>query len=204
MYVSLDAESTVSPLLQTIRGNRSYVGLRSPCHPLAVKVCQEYERSVDQQRDGDSTNTDLSAVLVGLPLSSNTNNNNAPIDYVTSALRVCYSAAAANVDCVLHGEERREIFSVPTCEHGGPFPVSLWINGLDRKIVILDATASATTTKVPQLGSAQPLCQESVLQALRSKHCSSTARSKKTPKALFRERMVHSVLSKWTVATELA
>jgi tRNA A37 threonylcarbamoyladenosine synthetase subunit TsaC/SUA5/YrdC len=44
IYVALDTESTVSPLLQTERSNVAYVALRSPCHPLAVKVCQEYER----------------------------------------------------------------------------------------------------------------------------------------------------------------
>jgi hypothetical protein len=214
IYVALDTESTVSPLLQMERNNVSYVALRSPCHPLAVKVCQEYERCVDQHRDADSTNNDLSAVLVGLPLlesSSNNNNNdnNGNNEYVTSALRVGDSAVAATVDCVLNGEERREIFAVPTCEHRRPWPISLWINGRDRQVTILDASASATNATTATTASSssidlpQPLNVESVLQAVRSRnYSSSSTRSKKSPKALFRDRMVHTILSKWTVLKE--
>ena len=36
--------------------------------------------------------------------------------------------------CVLNGEERREMFCVPTCEHGKPCPVALWIDA-DRRTV---------------------------------------------------------------------
>jgi hypothetical protein len=216
IYVALDVESTVSPLLQTVRNNVPFVALRSPCHPLAVKVCQEYERCVDQHRDSDSTNNDLSAVLVGLPLlsssssSSNHNNNGSSgnSEYVTSAVRVADSAVAATVDCVLNGEERREIFAVPTCEHGRPWPVSLWINGRDRQVTILDSSSSSgaysnsSSDNFPSLTNlSQPaLNVEGVLQTVRSRHTSSTStRSKKSPKALFRDRMVQAILSKWTV-----
>jgi tRNA A37 threonylcarbamoyladenosine synthetase subunit TsaC/SUA5/YrdC len=214
IYVALDTESTVSPLLQTERNGVSYVALRSPCHPLAVKVCQEYERCVDQHRDADSTNNDLSAVLVGLPLleSSSTNNNsgshgnNNNNEYVTSALRVGESAVAATVDCVLNGEERREIFAVPTCEHRRPWPISLWINGKDRQVTILDASASATATATSSSSSndlPQPLNVESVLQAVRSRnYSSSSTRAKKSPGTVFRDRMVQTILAKWTVLKE--
>jgi hypothetical protein len=204
IYVALDTESTVSPLLQTNRNNITYVALRSPCHPLAVKVCQEYERCVDQHRDADSTNNDLSAVLVGLPLvsSSSSGNNSNSSEYVTSALRVGDSSVAATVDCVLNGEERREIFAVPTCEHRRPWPISLWINGKDRQVTILDSSsASATASSNTDLP--QPLNVESVLQAVRSRnYSSSSSRAKKSPKTLFRDRMVQTILSKWTVQKE--
>jgi hypothetical protein len=202
IYVALDVESTVSPLLQTVRGNVPFVALRSPCHPLAVKVCQEYERCVDQHRDGDSTNNDLSAVLVGLPLLSSSSNGSSSNEYVTLANSVGDSAVASTVDCVLDGEERREIFAVPTCEHGRPWPVSLWINGRDRQVTILDNSSASSSDNLPGLPNlSQPaLNVEGVLQTVRSRHTSSTStRSKKSPKALFRDRMVQAILSKWTV-----
>jgi hypothetical protein len=206
IYVALDTESTVSPLLQTNRNNVTYVALRSPCHPLAVKVCQEYERCVDQHRDADSTNNDLSAVLVGLPLvssSSSSNNNNgsgSDNEYVTSAVRVGDSAVAATVDCVLNGEERREIFAVPTCEHRRPWPISLWINGRDRQVTILDSSGTNATELSSNSYLPQPLNVESVLQVVRSRnYSSSSSRAKKSPKTLFRDRMVQTILSKWTV-----
>lgn len=204
IYVALDLESTVSPLLQKRRNNITYVALRSPCHPLAVKVCQEYERCVDQHREADSTNNDLSAVLVGLPLvSSSSNSHNTNNEYVTSALRVGDSAVAASVDCVLNGEERKEIFAVPTCEHRRPWPISLWINGRDRQVTILDSSAATGTSDSDLSNVPQPLHVESVLQAVRSRnYSSSSTRAKKSPKALFRDRMVQTILSKWTVQKE--
>jgi hypothetical protein len=43
-----------------------------------------------------------------------------------------------------------------------------------------------------------------VLKSIQSRACGTSTRSKKTPKALFKERMVQAVLHKWKVVDEHA
>jgi hypothetical protein len=44
------------------------------------------------------------------------------------------SSIQRSITAVLHGEEQRELFAVPTCEHGHPWPVCIWIDASTRTV----------------------------------------------------------------------
>ena len=132
-----------------------YVALRCACHPLTVKVCKEfYHHQLLQQQPSpppspglqpktppdSSPNLSRSAssssilsvlsasqVLVGSPLLRGNNSTS----YVTTADQVTGDSSTFSV---LNGEERREVFAVPTCELGQPCPVSVWIDADSRTV----------------------------------------------------------------------
>jgi hypothetical protein len=47
---------------------------------------------------------------------------------------LCDSSIQRSITAILHGEEQRELFAVPTCEHGHPWPVSIWIDASTRTV----------------------------------------------------------------------
>lgn len=134
----------------------SYLTLRCPCHPLAVKVSQEFYNNADD-------------LLVGIALLQDNDS------HVTQA------SAVTNMT-VLNGEERLEIFTVPTCEHGKPYPVSIWMDETVRQVRIRGCSS---------FSSPQHLTCESILQAIH------------VPKGkTHRDKVIQAVLQKWNVVQE--
>ena len=93
---------------------------------------------------------------------------------------------------VLNGEQRREIFSVPTCEHGQPCQVALWMDA-DRRMVRVQRhhqTQSSTGDHpFPDAVSGAAGVSESVLlQSLRG----TTIKPKNAV-----DRVIQAVLLKW-------
>jgi len=171
LSIHVSCSDTADPSLTIRRHGVDYVKLRCPCHPLAVKVYQEYERQ---------TQVDAEAVLVGLALQEETN-------YVTTAASVVAHSSPGGSICpaaVLNGEERKEIFAVPTCEHEKPWPVSLWVDGNTRSITIVG--------KQPENTSVMPFMASHIRQALRQ-----VPKSKSV-----KDRMIQAVLCKWNVEHE--
>lgn len=195
VHLSVAAGQAAAPDLLHYRHHQAYIALRSPCHPLAVKVCQEYERCEDQNTEAHNKNTSIATVLVGRPLVGDT------CEFVTTAGTA--GTCGTRVDSVLNGEERREIFAVPTCEYKRPWPIQIWINSNERHIAIVHSSTTSTTTAAAD--TTLVLCNAAtVLKSIQSRACGTSTRSKKTPKALFKERMVQAVLHKWKVVDEHA
>jgi hypothetical protein len=141
-------------------------------------------------------------------------NNNHPDDhkfsggsteYVTTA--VDPAVESSHVTAVLMGEERREIFAVPTCAHGQPCPVTLWIDADTRTVRIQTIAGTrnsgwrppgdhprqspdSVTGGVSQWQSA--VTELSLQQALRTVKAVTNAK----------ERVLQAVLLKWKVVRE--
>jgi hypothetical protein len=211
------------------RGGVHYLTLRCPCHPLAVRVGQECRRrlSITENNNNNNKEEEEEVLLLGIPLvlgtttftctnatanedanshatstESTTTTSLPPQSYMTTAEHV---VKAKQADAVLNGEDRREIFAVPTCEHGQPWPVSIWINGPNRVVTIrtnkstnLGAFSSTTTTCTTILPSQQQQVLPITLTAVGIKHALFKMPAAKTPK----ERVILSVLSKWKVVEE--
>lgn len=127
------------------------------------------------------------------------------IEYVTVANDP--AVAVSNVTAVLNGEERRETFAVPTCEHSQPWPVTIWIDA-DTRTVKLKTKTEMTGTRsssrvwdqrkspdsvrggVSQLQTA--VTESTLHQAIRSVKAVSNAK----------ERVLQAVMLKWKVVAE--
>jgi hypothetical protein len=102
--------------------DKTYVGVSNPAHPLTSRVLKEVAvASVDR-------------VVVGKPSLRNSS-------FMTMALDVCtyYASqffAEKHTIHVLNGEDRRELFAVPTCQYGKPYRSSLWIDESCRTVYI--------------------------------------------------------------------
>lgn len=102
-------------------------------------------------------------MLVGRALAATSFHHEAPSEddvaqprvsreFVTEARQavlgtIPFAYAASDSDTtvsILNGEEQRELFSVPTCEYGQPVPVSLWVDGAKRTVVISRSTTPTT------------------------------------------------------------
>jgi len=177
-----------------------YLALRMACHPLTVKVCKEFylqqqqpasppaspsssPTTMSRSTSSSSSLSVLSAsqVLVGYPMRD----NNADV-YVTAADQVKDSATTT----VLNGEERREIFCVPTCEHGQPCQISLWMDA-DRRTVRVQRNhhrKPSTERMSPDSVMNDTISESALLQSLRGPK----------PKNAV-ERVIQAVLLKWKV-----
>ena len=187
-----------------------YLALRMACHPLTVKVCKEFYQqqsspppspglrpkaspdsppSLLRSTSSSSLLSVLSAsqVLVGFPLRDNGSS------YVTTAEQVTDSATTT----VLNGEERREIFAVPTCERGQPCQVSVWMDA-DRRTVRVQRTRRKprSQSKAEQRMSPDSvmggdfISESSLTQSLRGTNLK--------PKNAV-DRVIQAVLLKWKV-----
>jgi hypothetical protein len=114
-----------------------YLGISNSSHPLTNRLLKEVS-SEDR-------------VVVAKPTFRN---NGAHIKYMTNAHDVCahYSSQSTIVNKqtvhVLNGEDKRELFSVPTCHYKEPYKYSLWINDSIRTVFIRGAPrGSDDTTK---------------------------------------------------------
>lgn len=162
LHIAVDPVSPPSSPTSTSRPPvttpSQYIALRCPCHPLSVKLCQEYYR--DEAED---------QVLIGLPIIGSDST------YITAAADICAGPAA-----VLNGEERLEIFAVPTCEYAQPPSTRLWIDER-RRLIRLERSSTEAKTGKESL--------TALLHALSSK-------------ASVKERVVAAVLQKWTIEEE--
>jgi hypothetical protein len=135
-----------------------------------------------------SSHAYLAPLLVGWPMVLENR-------FVTAASQVEESDSTTAVTAVLNGEERRERFAVPTCQHGQPWTESIWID-TDRRLIRLvkpahhryspDSVAAGVT---PTTG---VVTDTMLMQALRSD---------KQPKTN-KERIIQAVMLKWKIVTE--
>jgi hypothetical protein len=188
IYVAIEQHL---PGLTVKRHGKDYLALRSLCHPLMVKVYQEYLSSL-QSQESESTPDDSmgspagdhllspnrrspslnpDSLLIGLALKQNA------ASYVTKATQVGPDLP------VLNGEESQDIFAVPPCEYLKPCPDSLWLDA-SRRLLIL--SRNSDTSPAPHL-----TCQQ-LLQALQNQ------KSSKADK----DRVIVAVLNKWKVVEE--
>jgi hypothetical protein len=144
------------------------------------------------------------------------------VEYVQSADRAVNAIDVNHhhkITAVLHGEERHEILSVPTCMYQEPYPTSIWIDS-DARIVRIKSSNKKIpchyhpTSSPDYLQEQQHLVDEtSVLQSLRtsarkslspicvSQETSTTTNATKKYSSS-NERVLHAVLLKWKVMTE--
>ncbi|GAX24714.1 hypothetical protein FisN_4Hh272 [Fistulifera solaris] len=159
IHVAMDRSFPES--LTVHRHGKRYLSLRALCHPLAVKVHQEYHaKNADDQ------------LLVGVALRQDPSRSDGP--YITDSNQVDFGIS------VLNGEERKEIFAVPTCEYGEPCSTSLWLDA-SRRVVILSCRGG------------KPLVTAEQLQKF--------VHHRKAPKN-DRDRVIVAVLSRWSVVEE--
>lgn len=195
IYVAVER---LVPGLTVTRHGKHFLGLRSLCHPLMVKVHQEYQTSQQvplQSKESNSNDiveplspsygnrcprspgsssrsTKDVALLVGLALQDDR------ASYVTKAAQVGPDKV------VLNGEDTREIFAVPPCEYGKPCPHSLWLDS-SRRLVILSNPGGTAATHFS------------------SHHLLQVLRNRKPPKT-DKDRVIQAVLNKWNVIEETA
>ncbi len=159
IHVAMDRSFPES--LTVHRHGKRYLSLRALCHPLTVKVHRDYHaKNADDQ------------LLIGIALRRDSSRSDGP--YITDSNQVDFGIS------VLNGEERKEIFAVPTCEYGEPCPTSLWLDA-SRRVVILSCRGG------------NPLVTAEQLQKF--------VHHRKAPKN-DRERVIMAVLSRWSVVEE--
>ena len=114
MYMSVkEDECNIPPsLFQSFR-QTTYIPLSCPSHPLLGRVLTEVKTRFGAEH-----------AVIGSPTSH------------TSARDVCDDANFPDMH-VLFGEDKREIFHVPTCSFGRQCKVSLWIHAEERIVYIV-------------------------------------------------------------------
>ncbi|EEC44839.1 predicted protein [Phaeodactylum tricornutum CCAP 1055/1] len=183
IHVAVVDENADCSGLYSSRDGKKYLTLRSPGHPLAVKALLEQVR------------VDDSSVLVGLPLY---HDSGAPCTAAMNVASRLFEEHDENnsrpwPSAVLNGEERREIFAVPTCEHGRVWPISLWIDASRRLVTIRGQDPGVNSTTMP-------LSPQNVMSSLYStSHRRNSGLSDKSMKEL----LIQAVVRKWKVVEEL-
>lgn len=180
----------------------SYLALRCPCHPLAVKLYKEFYGEGGQDGNGPE-----GQVLVGSALRlsddlrcSGKNGSSSIRRYATAASQVAGSVSGAVP--VLDGERQLETFAVPTCEYGVR-PAQIWIDEGSRRITVrgMVGGGGSSSSADGRAGNGRNLdallAPESLVQALRS-----PVQREKATKPTEKDRLVQSVLSKWIVVRE--
>jgi hypothetical protein len=195
-----------------------FIALRSPRHPLAVRLVKVFYRGCESRVTCTSSNVGLPAglslpslsqpILVSLPIrttshcsTSSTATTNAY--YCTTAAQVIHQSEAAtssssSIAAVLQGEERREMFVVPTCEYAAPWPAEVYIHGPPHRTVTI---VYRPTNCVGSSGVLQQK-QEDILQETASLVRAALHPTKKP--TTVKEGMILAVLRKWKVVTATA
>lgn len=122
-------------LIQTNFATRKFVGFRCPSHPLAVKILEQVHQRCPEQ-----------GVLVGASIV----HEGTTVLNARDALRKMAQSTALDSKArvqILHGEERREIFAVPTCQFQGEW-LECWLVPDKRTIVL---AGKSTREVLPQL-----------------------------------------------------
>ena len=141
----------------------SYLTLRCPQHPLAIKVAEEHLRESHEKHSGVKGDDEASAtgvedcfsVLVGFPVvkeQTRTADNKTRFCRSSSDVRNKYKTCICcttddlpvddTVSAVLDGENHSELFSVPTCEYGEPSHCQVWIDGPSRTVTLFKGNCS--------------------------------------------------------------
>lgn len=124
-------------LIQMNFSKRSFIGFRCPSHPLAVKVLKQ----VYQQAGGTN------AVLFGAPIVRGGETVLSAKDVASKLLQNPTMLHSDSVIEILHGEERREIFTVPTCQFKDEW-LECWLVP-DKRTIILRGKSKRDV--IPQL-----------------------------------------------------
>eukprot|EP00934_Nitzschia_sp_Nitz4_P009481 Nitzschia sp. Nitz4//scaffold79_size90958//27754//29011//NITZ4_005016-RA/size90958-augustus-gene-0.175-mRNA-1//-1//CDS//3329558222//9471//frame0 len=110
-------------LIRNLSQNRQYIGFRSPSHPLAVKVLKQVYQDTEEP-----------FVLVGSPIQKDEKKLLRARDVASKYLQSHPIQSTSKV-AILHGEERKEIFAVPTCQFQDTW-MECWIVP-DKRAIIL-------------------------------------------------------------------
>lgn len=165
----IDVES--DPSITNTPACNHFVSLRCPRHPLAVKARKDVT--------SDESTFLISLSIQHSPLVSSTARTSSPSEnqaFCTRARQVSSRMA------VLDGEDRREVFHVPTCEVGRPCETTIWLDGRQRVITVQVAG-----------GASEDICSVNMVRAALRHPVSKLSGQKK-------ERMlVQAILSKWKV-----
>jgi hypothetical protein len=144
-----------------------FIALRSPRHPLAVRLVKEFYRdckasgsdSISEDKNKKVLSVGISLpslslpILVSLPIHTSSHGNSTHLSalsisktsnqYCTTAAQVIHQSEATHtsgstsIAAVLQGEERHEVFAVPTCEYAQPWPVEVYIQGPPHRTVTI-------------------------------------------------------------------
>mmetsp|Transcript_14386 Transcript_14386/g.33235 ORF Transcript_14386/g.33235 Transcript_14386/m.33235 type:complete len:274 (+) Transcript_14386:235-1056(+) len=127
LRVSDDAAASLPKeiLVADSRSDGRYLRLAHASHPLADRLLRE---------------TDSQRIVVGAPARRTTTTMPDDVVYMTKASDVCTHFLSQ--PCrekqekvyVLNGEDRCELFTVPTCQYKKPCATSLWIHDADRTV----------------------------------------------------------------------
>ena len=213
--------SKVLPWLFSVKGNSSgakqyYVGVANPSHPLTNRILKEASSSEPHAPQ---------RVVLATAVRTNSGGTNR---YMTKADDVCsHFASQFRPDSepstkqpqqqhpivvhVMNGEDKRELFSVPTCQYGKPYPYSLWIDDCARVVYIRRNHSEGgddTASRQPQPEDATTpgsvaVTIKAVLTSMASCLSSSSSPSTKDDKRLQnRNRVIAAVLRKWKVVDQ--
>ena len=169
----------------------SYVRLSNPAHPLASRLLKEVKNGrvvlaapIKPRDKTFTTNAIDSCNHFVSQQERQLGRNGSRTHSQTSSL------LEAETIHVLNGEDKRELFVVPTCQHQRPCPFALWIDTVARCVYIRGErwTSSRTETKF----------SSSDLHRLLGAHHLAT----KGDRFRNRPRVVAAVLRKWQIVDE--
>lgn len=163
-------------LLHSEGGNQQFLCLEHPSHPLTSKVLKNLESS--------------RGLVVGMPVRNSkrqclTNASEASAHFLT------HFGREKRIVYVLNGEDRRELFSVPPCQHGRPPSCSLWIDVSARAVYIRGERDDNSTTEL----------KKKIHKALSANPVTGSA-SEVSDKTRNRYRVVTAVLRKWSAVDQ--
>ena len=142
VLIYIKPQSSASAPYPLMHGAQNYVGFRCPSHPLTVKVIRQINREVYKDTCGRNNDDDAPKVLVGSPVS-HLNQDNFFLCKGEHVIKNFAHMRHKDVEeqpgkssiQVLHGEETKEIFSVPTCQFRGRW-LECWIETETRTVII--------------------------------------------------------------------
>ncbi len=125
VHIYLPPESFApNGLIQMNFSKRRFIGFRCPSHPLAVRVLKQVN-----QKAGEPV------ILVGAPIVRDGENMLTARDVASKLLQNPATLRSDSIIEILHGEERREIFTVPTCQFKDEW-LECWLVPEKRLIVL--------------------------------------------------------------------
>lgn len=201
---------------------RYYVGISNPSHPLTNRLLKE-------TFSPESYPHAPQRVVVATAVRTNSCGTNR---FMTKADDVCSHFASQVspasepatkppqqhpvVIHVMNGEDKRELFSVPTCQYGKPHPYSLWIDDGARVVYIRGSHSESgvdTARRQPQhqdvatttTSATTPGSVAGVVKAVLTSAVASTSSSPSTTndnRLQNRNRVIAAVLRKWKVVDQ--
>jgi Telomere recombination len=125
-----DTQNSSNDRISSAAGQHQYVGLRCPSHPLAVKILKQIQQDCSDPSVvlvGSVARQDGSSMFKAKDVAHNLGSN---LSHLNSRIQV------------LNGEERREIFAVPTCEFRDEW-LECWINSEARTVTLKNNSKAA-------------------------------------------------------------